>query len=413
MRSQASVTITTSGVLGGWLAIMAPAVIIIALRMREFDPSGLPVLYSATLAAGWAMMIVALIVFGRVGDVLRRRTGSRVALARVGAPLIALAGALLALAPSPGWLLMAWVFAQLPSAMVITTALAEAGEVVPVGRRGLASGMIGAASIIALLIGSAIATALSSSPAWAFLVTSLLGTLFALPLAMSPVTAHALTEDAAEEQAPAVASPSALTKAAWPIFVIASLLLSWAASTTNGFVVPYVQNVADVAQPSITGLSSWAILTASVLATITSIAGGMIAGGRRRGAWMWSIAATACAAGLLVLLIAPTTVGVLIAAALFGAGFGLANGVELGVVLLLRTDPSQLGRDLGLFTAATSGPYVLVPALATLLLSYSVTTGLVQLFTLALALALTGSLLVLSVGRRLPADRQRRTAPQA
>jgi len=408
VRAKASVSITTSGVLGGWLAIMAPAFILIALRMREFDPSGLPVLYSATLAAGWAVMILALIVFGRIGDALRRRTGSRVLLARIGAPLIVVPGVLLALAPSPGWLLIAWVVAQLPSAMVITTALAEAGEVVPPGRRGLASGMIGAASIIALLIGSIIATALSSTLTWAFPAISVLGAVLALPLTMSPATGV----DAPDEHTPALASPAALTKAAWPTFVIASLLLSWATSTTNGFVVPYVQNVTDVAESSVAGLSTAAILAATVLATITSIIGGMIAGGRRRGAWMWSIAAAACASGLVVLLIAPTTVGVLIAAAIFGAGFGLANGVELGVVLLLRTDPARLGRDLGLFTAATTAPYVLVPALATLLLSGSVTTGLVQLFSLALAFALVSAVLVGYLVRPLPANRQRSTAPQ-
>lgn len=404
---------TTSGVLGGWLAIMPPTVVTLALRLREFDPSGLPVLYSTILAAGWAAMIVALIGFGRLGDLVRERTGSRALLARIGAPLMLVTGALLALAPSPGWLLVAWVLAQAPSAMVITTALAEAGEVVPTRNRGLTSGLIGAAPIVALFLGSAIVTGLSGALPVAFLVSSGIGAALALPLAFVQTPAPEVSASPGSPLSSVPGHAPLTPSRIWVAFLIGSFLLSWATSTANGFLVPYVQNVTDVADDAITRLSTSGVLVATLLATISSIVGGILAGGRRRGAWLWSLAALACSVGLLVILTTPTTTGVLVTAAVFGIGFGLANGVELGVVLMLRTDPARLGRDLGLFTAVTTLPYVLVPALGTLLLTGSTISGLVELFTLALALALVSAVLVGSSVRRLPRTSQRSTAPQA
>jgi MFS family permease len=411
--ARANVIATTSGVLGGWLAIMPPTVVTLALRLREFDSSGLPVVYSVILAAGWAAMIVALIGFGRLGDLVRERTGSRALLARIGAPLMLVTGVVLALAPSPEWLLVAWVVAQAPSAMVITTALAEAGDVVPSRNRGLTSGLIGAAPIVALFLGSAVVTGLSSALPVAFLVSSGIGAALALPLALVRMPPPDVT---APPRAPLPTSPAhahLLPSRIWVAFLLGSFLLSWATSTANGFLVPYVQNVTDVADDELTRLSTSGVLLAALLATTSGIVGGLLAGGRRRGAWMWSFAALACSVGLIVILTSPTATGVLVTAAVFGAGFGLANGVELGIVLMLRTDPARLGLDLGVFTAVTALPYVLVPALATLLLAGSTASGLVQLFALALVLALASAILVGGIARRLPRTPQRSTAPQA
>lgn len=112
-----------AGVLGGWLAIMPPTVLTLALRIDEWD--GSPSTYANILAAGWLTMLLALVVSGRVSDRLFIRTGSRSLLVRVGASLIAVSGVLLALAPNAGWLAAAWIFIQIPAAMVITSALAS------------------------------------------------------------------------------------------------------------------------------------------------------------------------------------------------------------------------------------------------------------------------------------------------
>lgn len=385
------------GVLGGWLAIMAPAVVTIALRLQAFDPSGLPSTYALILSVGWLTMIVALVVSGAVGDAVRARTGSRVVLARIGVPLIAVGGVLLAVAPSPGWLLLIWVVVQIPSAMVVTTALAESGDEVPRDRRGMTSGWVGAAPIIALLVGSIAVRFLADALAWAFIVPAVLGALLAAPLVRRPPGG-----EPGQENTPIVGGlnvPGLL--ALWIAFLIGSFLLAWSTSTTNGFLVTFVQygmaTDADQVADSTTGL----IIIATSLAVIASVLAGAWSRGRPRAMAVWVVAAVMCAVALGVLVFIPSPAMLVFAAVLFGTAFGMANGVELAVVLLVRRDPATLGRDLGVFTAVTSAPYVLVPALATVLLDADARSGAFLLFQLACFTAFLGGLVfVISAGRR-------------
>ena len=388
MRSRSLVGMVAGATLGAWMAIMAPAVVTIALRLREFDPSGLPSFYALTLALGWLTMMAALVLAGYWGDAIRRRTASRAPLARIGVPLIAVGGALLALAPSPGWLLVVWIAVQIPSAMVITTALAESGDALPRHRRGLTSGLVGAAPIAALLLGSLGVRVLADSLAWAFIVPAVLGALLAAPLMFAgPVPS---TTDESVADGPATGSRSA---ALWPVFLVASFLLAWATSTTNGFLVTFVQYPLATPSDDIAGLSTLTVLAASSVAMLASIASGALSGGRPRTPWFWTTAAAICGGGLLVLALAPTQGTFLIAALCFGLAFGTANGVELAVILLVRRDAARLGRDLGLFTAVTTAPYVLVPTVATVLLAGDPSAGVLTLFTVAGIVALLAAIL--------------------
>ncbi len=392
MRSDA-VTRISLAVLGGWLTIMPASVLTLALRMREFDPSGLPTQYSLTLAVGWLIMIVGLIGFGQLGDVMEQRGHSRVVLIRWATPLLPIAGATLMLAPTPSVLTLAWAFAQVPAAAILTSALAISGATVPMQRRGILSGLIGATSIMALLLGSVIVQLLQSNVAAAFLAPAILGALLVLPLALrTPAPLAHIPNDRR------VSAPTARRWAsAWMVFTVASFLLSWATSATNSYVVLFIDTVSDISSDAVAGFSTGAVIAATVAAVITSVIGGSLLRGRRSAAVIWVIAAVVVAVALVALLVFPTSVGILTAAIAFGAGFGLANGVELGLLLFVRHEPGRLGRDLGTFTAVTSAPYVLVPATATLFLAADIADGLRQMFALAALLAVVGAALTTGV----------------
>ena len=384
------------GVLGGWLAIMAPAVVTIALRLQEFDVSGLPSTYALILSLGWLTMMVALVVSGAVGDVVRARTGSRVLLARIGAPLILVGGVLLAIAPSPGWLMLTWVLVQIPSAMVVTTALAESGDEVSRDRRGITSGWVGAAPIIALLVGSVAVRFLADALAWAFIVPAVLGALLATPLMRRQQVMKSVEEEVSAARG--VIGPGLLPL--WIAFLVGSFLLSWSTSTTNGFMVTFVQYGIETDADQVADATTGLIIIATSLAVIASVLAGAWSRGRPRAVRLWVVAAVLCAVALGLLVVAPNSVTLVLAAMLFGTAFGMANGVELAVVLLVRRDPATLGRDLGVFTAVTSAPYVLVPALATVLLDVDARSGAFLLFQLACFTAFVGGLVFLiSAGR--------------
>ena len=379
-------------VLGGWLVVMPASVLTIALRMREFDPTGLPSFYSLTLALGWLTLIVSLLAFGALGDRRRLRSGSRTAVVRVGGLGIAVSGVLVALAPSPAALLAAWVLVQLPVAAVLSNALAQCGEVVPLNRQGIASGAIGAASIIALFAGSILVNITASTLTFAFVIPALLGAVLVAPLAFgtpgTPVNGSKLSPHEA-----ASSDSYKLLVSAWVLFTVASLLLSWATSTTNGFIVLLVERIALVAAGSVASISASLISIATLCAIIGSLVIGPLARTRRSASLTWVVAAVACGAALAILMTWNTTAGLFLAAIVFGTAFGLANGVELSIVLSLRRGSPSLGRDMGLFTSATTLPYVLVPALAALVLADSVTAGLRLLFWLACLMAFAAAAL--------------------
>lgn len=370
------------GVLGGWLAVMAPAVVTIALRLREFDPSGLPSTYALILALGWLTMIIALLAAGVIGDGVHRRLSTRTPLARIGVPLTAVGGVLLAIAPSPVWLAVVWAGVQVPSAIVITTALAEGGQEVSLRRRGLTSGLVGAAPIIALLVGGITVRVLIDSLAWAFILPAVVGALVAAPLMLTgPGSAPAeMTEG---DGIISVHGTQTSASALWLAFLTGSFLLAWATATTNGFLVTFVQYIVDVASDDVADLSSSAVIIASILAIVASITGGLLTAKRGNSVRLWTVAAALCALALSILLAAPTSRMFLVAACVFGIAFGAANGAEWSVVLSVRNRRERWGRDFGILTAVTSAPFVLVPALATVVLRTDAEDGVRLLFTLA------------------------------
>ena len=370
------------GVLGGWLAVMAPAVVTIALRLREFDPSGLPSTYALILALGWLTMIIALLAAGVIGDGVHRRLSTRTPLARIGVPLTAVGGVLLAIAPSPVWLAVVWAGVQVPSAIVITTALAEGGQEVSLRRRGLTSGLVGAAPIIALLVGGITVRVLIDSLAWAFILPAVVGALVAAPLMLTgPGSAPAeMTEG---DGIISVHGTQTSASALWLAFLTGSFLLAWATATTNGFLVTFVQYIVDVASDDVADLSSSAVIIASIVAIVASITGGLLTAKRGNSVRLWTVAAALCALALSILLAAPTSTMFLVAACVFGIAFGAANGAEWSVVLSVRNRRERWGRDFGILTAVTSAPFVLVPALATVVLRTDAEDGVRLLFTLA------------------------------
>ena len=385
---------------------MAPAVVTIALRLREFDPSGLPSTYAMTLALGWLSMITALVVSGAWGDSVQRRFSTRTSQARIGVPMIAAGGVLLAIAPSPAWLAAAWVAVQIPSAIVITTALAEGGELVSPERRGLTSGLVGAASIMALLLGSIGVRMLGDSMTWAFVMPAALGALVAAPLAYARTPSKPMLEPK-DHRASALRAMAPTRSSLWIAFLVGSFLLAWSTSTTNAFLVTFVQYVAAASPDEIAAVSSSAVIAAAILAVAASITAGALTDGRAISAQLWIVACALCSVALAALIAVPTVTMLLIAASLFGIAFGAANGVEFSVILLVRREGERLGRVFGLFTAITSAPYVLVPTLAAgLLADQPPTQATVRIFALASATAAMGALVVSAVvirrSRRAP-----------
>lgn len=395
MASRSITFASASAILGGWLPIMAPAVVTIALRLGEFESTALDSTYAITLALGWLSMIASLVAAGYASDALDRRESSRTWLVRLSIPLIAVGGIVMAAAQSTAWLAIAWVVIQLPSAMVITTALAEGGAHLRADPRSLVSGWAGAMPILALLLGTVGVRVLGDSLAWAFIAPAVAGALLCLPLAITAAP-HPTAPSRTSARSPSTGAIAGM----WLMFLAASFLLAWTTSTVNGFLVVFVQERIASTVSDLADTSTLAVILASSLAVIASISASRFAHGRDRPITLWCIAAAACAAALAILVLAPSSVSLLVVAATFGIAFGMANGVEVAVVVALRGEDAYLGRDMGILTAITSAPYVLVPVVAAVLLFDSASTEVTTLFAAAAIVALFAAVLLLTARKR-------------
>lgn len=387
-----------AGLIGGWVAVMTPAVLIIALKMREFEESGQPNMLAVTLLTGWLALMVALVVMGRLSDQLFMRTGSRIALIRTGAPLLVLVSCGLAFSSSSRWLTVAWILAQIPAAMIITTALAVGGGVAQMQKRGLISGLLGAAPIIGLLFGSVMVGVLTTNTSIMFVLTALFGALLSVPLMLTKAT----QQNREPEDVPRrVADHNAHALLwVWVLFLFASFLLSWTTSTTNTFVVEFISQAIQDTDSNISTIASIAVAVASSAAIISSISFGTLAKNSRRAQFTWIAGAAISATSIFLLSSAESTLVIYIAALLFGIGFGAANGVEVSITLVARPQVNELGQNLGLLNAITSAPYILVPAIAALVWQSADGYKVGPMFLISAVTALLGA--VIFIAAKLP-----------
>lgn len=401
------------GVLSGWLVVQPGAVSTVALSMRQFDPNGLPTAYSMTIATAWLTLIAALVAFGFLGDRLQARRRSRRSLLVVGLAGILLTSVLCAVARSPVHLGVGWVLLQVPAAAVIVTSMSAVGERAPERRRGLASGLIGSAPIAALLVGIWLVR-LSGDQLWlAFLAPAILATLISAPLVMHMIQGPDEPDAAGHEPAASLelkkhaTGVTRLLWLSWLGFLIADGLISIATAVANGYIVPFVQHVIGATGEDVARIATSAVFVSSALALIGSMIGGLASAGVNRSMAVFAVGSTGLCIALAAITAVPVEAAMIVGGAFFGLSFGVANGAELALAVGLRRSAGHLGRDLGVLTAVTSIPYVLVPLLAVRVLSGEPRSGLIVMFVGACVSALASALLLAVLGGAR--SRQQRT----
>lgn len=378
------VVLPSLAVLGGWLMVLPGSVVVVALRLDQLgaDATG----YSLTLAAGWTVLVVSLIVCGRLGDRVRDRSGSRVMVGKLAMPVAAACAMFLASADSVVVLSSAWVALQVPAGALIATAVGLAADAAPVRRRGLMSGLVGIAPVLSVLVGSLFISALDPNIALASGLLILVGIALALP-AMLMRSLSAMEPGA--EVAARTRGTVAVFSRMWILFLLADFLLSWSTATGNGYLVLVLESLSG-AVDDVATRATFLITVATGAAVVCALVAGLVS---RRAVVAKSVFAAGTLAvglGLVLTVMIPTDGGLAFAAVLFGAGFGAANGSEFAVALSIRGTVSS-GSDLGLLNAVTSVPYILVPLVASMVLAGDEASGLLVLYVGGASLAVLGS----------------------
>lgn len=366
--------VSTAASFGGWLAIMTPAVITIAVSFDNASKSSL-VGYSLVIALGWLSLIGSVFVAPKILKTVARVHQERLLLAvclgsiPVTAYVMSASESVLALAAL-------WTTMQLPAAILVVAANELAGRVAFHDVRSNASGFVGASALSAVIVGSALTSLVQDSLSLMFVVPALTASAMCVPLARRYYT----------YQTSAMKGSIAVTPAQKK-FLIAAGLVSTATSATNTYVVPYV-DLLNVSDSEATSLAISTVLMASVVSLGSTVLGGWVAPSLSRARQIYRVGALLVALALFA-LVAQQTPGIFIVSALlFGLGFGLANGNEITFVISTGRGMDYLAKDVALLVTVTSGPYVIVPLVGGALTGILGSIGVLYLYAMCAILCI-------------------------
>lgn len=351
------------GIMGAWMFVMPAATVTLALSVSQSGGSTRD--YSIGLSVGWLTLAGMSIAFGALSDRIRarqpRRIGTLILVALTACLTVSL---VLDAGTSPGVIVIAWIILQIPASAILGAAMSQAASVAEPRRRGIVSGLVGSAALLALMVGTPLA--LAAGPRLSFTAAAIGGSVLLVPL---------LRLVARQMPTPVLTAPTGAvrahprSRAPWLVLLGIGFFVSVATAITNSYVVAITSSVLSIggSQVSAESLATLAIVIASLLAVIASTTAGVFLPTARRTSTAWVAALILLVASLVVIVAIPSVTTLLIGVAGFGLAFGVINSGELALALSTRPEIEHGGRTVAMFTAATTVPYILVPAMVALL----------------------------------------------
>jgi MFS family permease len=272
---------------------------------------------------------------------------------------------------------------------MLATLTAAVPDRVPISQRGLVSGWIGMPQALGLVMGAILVTAVVTTidPGYLLLTVGLL--VLATPFAL-------LTPDDP-------LGPARAAKVRWKLDLKGNPDFAWAWGTRflvqmgnalgTLYLLYFLSDDVHYPDPD-TGLL-YMILIYTVGMILTAMIGGWISDriGRRKIFVIWSGMLIAVAASLLAIW--PTWTISLIAALLFGAGYGVYLAVDTALITQVLPAAADRAKDLGVINIATALPQVLGPAIAAPIVTYL--GGYPSLFGLTAAVTVAGAVAVVRI----------------
>jgi MFS family permease len=358
-----------------WLALLTPAIISLALRVRQLAPENASQPISWVLMTGAMVALVSNPVFGALSDRTRSRFGRRRPWL-VGGVLCGCASlAVIGLAPTINIVLLGWCLAQLSYNAVLAALVAIVPDRIPPAQRGTVVGILGVCMPIGQITGTYLVQELSFNMAWVLVVPGLIAIAGVLLLAAVLPEEPRLPVPAAAPQAARSASPEVPPPRNHHDFSLA--WLSRVLFTTGSCFLQAYQpfflleklrfDAADVPR-----LIFRSTLVGAVMVVVWSLIAGRLSDrtGRRKpfvmagsiiqGLGLWMIAA------------ANSYTMLLLGVALAGIGHGVYEGVDLALVTDVLPDRDQhAAKDLGILNIANTLPQVIAPLSAPAILAVS------------------------------------------
>jgi MFS family permease len=413
-----------------WLALLTPAIITLALRVRQLAPGNAAEPISRVLMAGAIVALVSNPVFGALSDSTRSRFGRRRPWL-VGGVLCGCASlAVIGLAPTVNIVLWGWCAAQLAFNAVLAAMVAIIPDRVPPAQRGTVVGILGICMPIGQISGTFLVQLLVVNMTLALVIPGVIGVVGVLALvlalgrepgtaavlAASPRTA-ALAEDVealpGEGVPPGQAAPAVhvgavagpAQGAAMPAGPRGHRDFAWAwmsrvfFTTGSCFLQAYqpffLLDALHVSTADVPRLMFRSTGVQAAMVVIWSLISGRLSDrlGMRKPFVM--AGSTVQGLGLWLIAFSHSYTELLLGVGLVGMGHGIYEGVDLALVTDVLPDRARhAAKDLGLLNIANTLPQVIAPLAAPAILEVSRGDYLL-LFVVAGTLAMLGSVFLL------------------
>ncbi|MFI8778436.1 MFS transporter [Brachybacterium paraconglomeratum] len=390
------------GQLGIFIALMGPATVSIQIKASQLasSPAEAASITAFAVAPGALAAVIFNALGGRISDRSTSRFGRRRPWLIVGALGMLVGLALIALAPGAALMAVGWFLAQAAGNLALAAYVASIADQLSPAQYGRASGLVGIAGNLAVMITTWLASVLTGNMIALFLVPGLIGMVLVL------VFAFMLPEPVLREnRLPFNLRELVLTfwrnPVKFPDFGLAwggrfTIILASFMFTT--FRVLYMENHLGL-EP---GDAVRAVATGVTIYTVTSMVASLAAGwlsdvlGRRK----ILVAASILIFGLAtyLLLHADTVTAFYVVEAIMGLAYGTYIAVDLALVLEVLPDREQAGKDMGVFNIANALPQSLAPAFGGFLLAnLGGGTDFTALLVAALVAAVIGAVLTMFI----------------
>ncbi|HWM66381.1 MAG TPA: MFS transporter [Steroidobacteraceae bacterium] len=383
-----------------WLALLTPAIITLALRVRQLVPGNAAEPISRVLMAGAIVALVSNPIFGALSDSTRSRFGRRRPWL-VGGVLCGCASlAVIGLAPTVDRVLFGWCAAQLSFNAVLAAMVAIIPDRIPPAQRGTVVGILGVCMPVGQITGTFLVQQLAINMTLALVVPGIIGVVGVLGLAFvlrrEPIAVALLGQPAAVElpgDRAAPTGPRGHRDFSWTW--LSRVFFTTGSCFLQAYQPFFLLDALHFSAADVPRLIFRSTLVQAAMVVIWSLISGRLSD--RTGLRKPFVMAGSTIQGLGLWLIACShSYGML----LFGVGLvGMGHGVYEGVDLALVTDvlpdrARHAAKDLGLLNIANTLPQVIAPLAAPAILQAS-RGDYTLLFAVAGAVAIVGSLFLL------------------